>query len=498
MSRPSLPRVLAIGIDSAEPTLVKKLIDQGELPSLQALLNRGIWGEVRSPADIGSGAVWPTFITGKGPLDHGIYSVLPWEPYAMSLVRLTTDHLTPFWEVLSQEGYSVGIVDVPFAPVTGFRGGIEIAEWGAHDRVRGQILVSPRSLHDWLDRTVGEHPLGKSRVEISGPCDWKALQKLAAVCQAGARLRGALAARLLAEWRLDALLAVFTEVHHASHYLWHTLDPAHRTFRSTGSGDSGMGFPSLIDIYREVDRQIGQLTSITGADAMVLIFSLHGMRATQGIPAILDPLLRASGLASIKGWRVRTWSERRRWAVSTIKQTIPNPLRRLYRRALHATLRPPQQQMPLPYDWPRTVAFPVPTDQHGWIRLNLKGREAQGVVSREHHDEVCTRLEQTLRSLLTEKGDRVVTNVLRIGRDDGNPPEDLPDLIVHWDDQALANPLRIATPRIMARATGTKFTGQHAPQGFFILRPAAGQTLNLGASVAAQELHRLIRAGLHA
>ncbi|MGH2404299.1 MAG: hypothetical protein ACRDGN_07515, partial [bacterium] len=339
---------------------------------------------------------------------------------------------------------------------------------------------------------------GKNRVEISSPRDWKALQKLAAACQAGVRLRGALMARLLAEWRLDAILAVFTEVHHASHYLWHTLDPAGRASRSAGSGDPAMGFPSLVDIYKEVDHQIGQLTAIMGADTMVLIFSLHGMRATQGIPAILDPLMRAMGLASMQRWRRRTWSERRRWAISTIKQAVPNPLRRLYRSALHTALRPPQQRTPLPYDWTTTTAFPVPTDQHGWIRLNLKGREAQGVVSRDHYDQICTRLEQTLRRLLTDTGDRVVKDVLCLARDAGNPPEDLPDLIVHWDDHALANPLRIATPSIMARATGTKFTGQHAPQGFFLLRPAAGQTLNFGASVAAQELHELIRAGLHA
>lgn len=82
--------------------------------------------------------------------------------------------------------------------------------------------------------------------------------------------------------------------------------------------------------------------------------------------------------------------------------------------------------------------------------------------------------------------------------DTGSPPQHLPDLIVHWHDDALANPLRIVAPRISARATGTSFTGQHAPHGFFILRPASGRLLSPGASVTAQELHRLIQAGLDA
>src|SRR3989304_5458480 len=137
------PRVLAIGIDAAEPALVKKLMDQAELPSLKALRARGCWGEARPPAATGSGAGWPTFMTGEGPAVHGVYSVLPWDPRTMNLVRLTTDHLTPFWRGLSDAGYAVGVLDVPFAPVIGLAGGAEISEWGAHDRVRGRMLVSP-------------------------------------------------------------------------------------------------------------------------------------------------------------------------------------------------------------------------------------------------------------------------------------------------------------------------------------------------------------------
>ena len=29
-------------------------------------------------------------------------------------------------------------------------------------------------------------------------------------------------------------------------------------------------------------------------------------------------------------------------------------------------------------DWSQTRAFALPSDQHGWVRINLRGREAQG------------------------------------------------------------------------------------------------------------------------
>ncbi len=492
------PRVLAIGIDAAEPALVKKLMDQGELPSLKALRDHGCWGEVRSPAAIGSGAVWPTFMTGEGPAVHGVYSVLPWDPRTMNLVRLTTDHLTPFWRGLSDAGYAVGVLDVPFAPVIGLAGGAEISEWGAHDHVRGRMLVSPPGVGEWLARTVGDHPLGGSRVEVSGPGDRRALQRLAAMCRSGVRLRGSLATRFLAEWRPDVLIVVFPEVHHASHYLWHTVHSMVDSPLGSQEGANTGSIPGLIDVYREVDRQIGDLTRAVGEDATVLVFSLHGMRATRGIPTVLDPLVRSLGMAARRSWRSGSWSARRDEARSLARRIVPPPLRRLYRRASRSLVRLPQRYVPLAFDWPRTIAFPIPTDQHGWLRLNLRGREVEGAVDAARYDEVCAQLEQVLRGLRTIRGDRVVADVLRVGREAGHPPEHLPDLIVHWDDHALANPLRLASPRLAARPQGTRFTGQHAPSGFFLLRPAAGRTLSPGAVVGADELHRVVQAGMRA
>jgi predicted AlkP superfamily phosphohydrolase/phosphomutase len=495
MNHSSSLRVLAIGIDAAEPTLVRRLIEQGALPALREVLERGRWGQVRSPANIGSGAVWPTFMTGRGPLEHGVYSVLPWDPRAMSLVRLATDDLAPFWKPPAQQGYRVGVLDVPFAPLLGLENGIEISEWGAHDRVRGQTRVFPSNRHEWVVRKGEEHPLSKRRVEVSGPADWRALREVATACESGARLRGALAARLLAEQPLHLLLAVFPEVHHASHYLWHTRPADGPGPGPAESGDAARGLPRLLDVYREVDRQIGRLVSLVDADAMILIFSLHGMQATQGTPAILDPLLRTLGLASSTHWRTQTWSERRRWAVSALRRAAPPSLRQVYRRTA-GTVRPPQRQVQLDCDWARTTAFSVPTDQHGWIRLNLKGREAGGIVGRERYDDICAQLERVLRGLVTTNGAGVVRDVLCVARDAGGPPDLLPDLVVHWTEDALGDPVRIAAPKLSARPTGTQFTGQHAPHGFFILRPPSGRSGWPGDAVAAEDLHRVILAGL--
>ena len=208
MSRSEKPRVLAIGIDGADPTLIRGWIDGGELPSLKVLLERGAWGRVPSSPYAVSEAVWPTFITGSGPLLHGIYHLWPWRPETMDVSFLNTSHLTPFWKDLAQQGHRVGILDVPYAPVIGLPNAVEIAGWGAHELLHRRPEVHPPALAAVLRDSAGSHPFAHGAVDAEGPHDQKGLSRVVSLCLAGARQRGALMARLLSEKALNLFLAV--------------------------------------------------------------------------------------------------------------------------------------------------------------------------------------------------------------------------------------------------------------------------------------------------
>jgi predicted AlkP superfamily phosphohydrolase/phosphomutase len=116
-------KVLAIGLDAAAPAFVRQLIEEGQLPNLQTLLSKGRWMRVQSTAYIGSGSVWPTFITGRDATEHGVYGEWVWQPQQMDVTRYSGNSLPPFWKDFEKQGLTVGILDLPFMPMVGLSEG---------------------------------------------------------------------------------------------------------------------------------------------------------------------------------------------------------------------------------------------------------------------------------------------------------------------------------------------------------------------------------------
>jgi len=482
--------VLAIGIDAAESTLVRRLIEQNELPALASLLVEGKWVELRSPSLIGSGTVWPTFLTGQDPAVHGIYSEWKWLPRTMGLRRYEGHHLTPFWHSLAQQGVSVGVFDVPFAPPVGITRGFEVCEWWAHDSTAAGLRVGPDEIRAAV-RESPPHPLSSNRFVTVTPDSKNDIEDLAGACCEGARLRGSLARRLISETNPELSVVVFPEIHHAGHQLWHTIAPDHSVYDELER--NGASFePLLTDVHRAIDEQIGELISSSRAET-VMVFALHGMRPASGFPAYLGPLLCERGFSQLAGWRSQNWTSRIRSAFGAIKRNAPVPVKKLYYQVTPASAayKLARPTMLPAYDWQNTRAFSLPTDQYGWIRINLMGREAEGIVSPGEYENLCSELTQMLLTLSSENGELLVEEVVRTAGDvESARVNPLPDLVVHWSYAAFSSSLKIKGSNVPAQMVSKKSTGQHASPGFCIYRGKNGAGLN--GSIAAKDLWRLI------
>jgi predicted AlkP superfamily phosphohydrolase/phosphomutase len=490
--------VLAIGIDSAEPTLIRDMIGRGELPALGGLLDGGEWALVDSRGDIGSGAVWPTFFTGMDATEHGMYSGWIWRPERMTCAGPGDDFLPdPFWASEATADRQVGVLEVPWLTPGGVRRGFEVLEWGPHDVSFGEMSARPGIAQGAVD-SVGAHPF----YEIpDGPGYWMDVpskQRLSSACVEGASLRGDLAVRLVSEIRPELAVLVFTEVHHCTHQLWHTVEPEHPMYAGREFAHQPVR-PDLGEVYREVDRQIGRIIEAAGADTAVMAFSLHGMTVGPGIPTILEPLLEAAGLSAPATWSGLSWRDRAAVVMGAAKRRAPESLRRIYHRntSLRTRFRVAGPTIVPPHDWSRTRAFSLPTDQRGYLRINLRGREAQGIVPPGDYDAMCEQIIEVLESARSLDGEPLVRRILRTARGDDPPPRHLPDLIVDWDEAAFDAPARcrIGSAEFEAEPLRTEMSGQHTPHGFCIL----GEGLADGSTdgvVRGVDLHRFLLARL--
>jgi hypothetical protein len=218
----------------------------------------------------------------------------------------------------------VGILDIPFAPNFGLKEGFEVSEWGPHDLLKGQLEFSPPEIAGIMTNQTEPHPLASDRLDADGPDDYERLQKLSAGCLEGVKRRGSLAQRLIDFARPRLALINFPEIHHSGHYLWHKTVPNHDLYDCPAFNKAPTIEPELKEIYDEVDRQIGAI--ITAAEAgTVMVFSLHGMKATHGIPSFLGPLLCEKGFAQLAGWSNQTWPQRASALLGRLKRQTPAP-----------------------------------------------------------------------------------------------------------------------------------------------------------------------------
>src|SRR3954469_6612355 len=108
-------RVLALALDAADPGLVRRLAEAGEMPAMAGLLRDAAIVETRAAAGVFVSANWPTIFTSTLPDRH---HYLCWDEYVGGTydsreTKPTSVRGTPWGERLSEAGRAVAVLDVP-------------------------------------------------------------------------------------------------------------------------------------------------------------------------------------------------------------------------------------------------------------------------------------------------------------------------------------------------------------------------------------------------
>jgi tetratricopeptide (TPR) repeat protein len=118
-------RVLLIGWDAADWKLITPLLDAGQLPSLEGLIDRGVMGNLASLDPMLSPMLWTSIVTGKRADKHGILGFVEPDPGGGGLrpVSSTSRRTKALWNMLHQRGMRSGVVgwfaSHPAEPVRG-------------------------------------------------------------------------------------------------------------------------------------------------------------------------------------------------------------------------------------------------------------------------------------------------------------------------------------------------------------------------------------------
>ena len=458
--------VVAIGLDSGDIGLCSQWMDQGRMPNLARLRERGTMVVLQNALTNMAETSWTNFATGAPPEDTGYWSQLRLIPgtYSLSEVGSYPYDEYPLFYALGPN-YRVAAIDIPQTRLSDAINGAQVLAWGAHSSYATPSSMPPELIGQMNER-YGPHPMferDKARL-------WRksSMAKLTEGLKTGCARRAAFCADLLKNERWDLFLVVFSELHSGGHYLLHVGSPDHPLNATFGNAFAGAD--PLTDVAEAVDRGIGRLVEAAPDDATFIVFSPEGMvpNNTDSTSTLFLPELlyrwNFPGKMAIRGappgdnhqpeapvthpysfgWARKCWS---------LKHD-PNALRRALRRVLpvefgrimERVLGTPEGigfindydpwfQPPMWYSdhWPNMKAFALPSYSDGYVRINLKGRDPHGLVAAEDYDAVCNELTNEILHMRDARtGEPIVTDVVRTDANDGDPKRSDADLVVKW------------------------------------------------------------------
>ena len=495
--------VVAIGLDATDPVLLERWIEAGHLPNLARVRDGGAYARLTTFSYCRAEASNTTFLTGCRPDKHGYWSPFRYHAdYRVEQMPYPFDSFQPFYGLGSD--YRVCVFDMPQSKLTDTLNGIQILGWGAHSP-RCPSHSSPPELYDEIVHKYGMHPTYK-KDDVHSMGDAAAMRRLKQGLETGIQKRIAICRDLLSRERWDLFLTYFSELHSGQHYFWHLSQPDHPLYPAFATP----GEDPLLDRFKAVDRAIGEIMEAAPRDATLMIFSDHGMESnTTDIPSMVflpELLYRLSfpgkyGLAKGRPGTtpppVMKPNPNRSWRATLYGLKYdPSPVTRWMRQntdgvwfhfAVEKRLGmngvplspedcPVGAQPPMWYSpaWPKMRAFALPSFSEGYVRLNVKGRDANGIIDPADYDRVWHEVRRDLEKLTDARtGKPMITDIVRTRANafraprDGERPSDA-DMIVMWTNR----PCDVVDHPHAGRIGPVPFkrSGSHVHRGFFMAR----------------------------
>jgi predicted AlkP superfamily phosphohydrolase/phosphomutase len=370
-------KVLVIGLDGVPLSLIRAWAEEGKLPTFRRLMERGVVGELKSTVPPTSGPSWSTFMTGKNPGKTGIYDFLYRREgtYLFPPVNASRRDGVSIWKLMSDQGRTVGVVNVPMSYPVEEVNGYMISGWMTP--YAAQDFSYPPDLWRELRDEIGYYTIYPTETFSESRRD-----SFFQACDELLDLRSKTVSYLMEKHPTDFLMVVLFDTDRVLHQLWHYLDPGH-PWRAGGDGTDKSG--PVVRYFQRIDGKVGEILDRADENTLVIVLSDHGMGPAHNF-IVLNNWLLDVGLLQLKRDVPRIL---KRWLFDA-GFTLRNVHRvadrlGLAKHAEYKGLYSMDRLMKMIFlsfldvDWSRSKAYSF--GRHlGSLYLNVKGREPEGIV----------------------------------------------------------------------------------------------------------------------
>lgn len=476
----NMSKTVVLGIDGATPSLLLPWAKQGRLPNLGRVLRDGAHGTLRSTTPPYSAQAWVSMMTGRQPSKHGVVDFFEREAGRPkhAFIHSASIQGEALWDILSRDGKRVGIVNVPLTyppvPVNGYMVSGFMTPKGRDD------YTHPPELRDSILSVTGQYDpdpwdLTSPGQDLESFGNWMAIAELAAC-------------HLHDTQDVDFYISVIQALDQLQHHFWDLLADEEARFTPRGK----QVWPSLEACYAAMDEAIGTRLTWLDGDTTLFLASDHGFQAARSWFHV-NRWLADSGFlhfAASRATRGRSMLAKMGLTRENVKTWVrrldPLSLRRALGRFTRAAIADSlDDTLALPVDWARTEAYSGSRTSEG-IYINLKGREANGIVSPgANYETVRNRVIEELVALTDPfTGQPAVSAVYR--REElysGEYLERMPDILFALDDKPYLVSESTSTTQVFGPLSTADVTGRHHSLGLFA---AVGPNIVPGIRVEAQ------------
>jgi predicted AlkP superfamily phosphohydrolase/phosphomutase len=460
-------RVLMIGLDSASWNILDPIVKDGTMKELGRLINRGVRATLMSTLPPQTFPAWPSIVTGVNPGKHGVFNFYKISENSYTLIPYSSyDVQVPFlWEILQDQGLKCGVINIPSSspfrtyPLVGETDNFGIKKFINLNWKEDDLKNPLSSRHPkYLERSIEIVHQRFDQIEY-----------------------------MVNSTDLDFIIINIFVVDSVQHKFLQRIEKIRKFFQS-------------------LDERFGRLIRNLPSDAILFVFSDHGMSRTDCFFHINNWLNNKGLLDTDEAGNVITHTsaailEKERKLINILAKLthLSRPTEKLFEhlkffafeKNLSAQIGFEEMVKQHKINWSNTLAYAF--GDRGIISLNLEGREAEGVVKQEEYLQTRAQIVEKLHQFFQYQG----FNANVFCREEvyhGPYVEKAPDIIFTLNEGRISIKSSFLRTGDNLRRTFRIDTADHTIEGIFL---AYGRNIKKGAILSEVNATDLVPTILH-